>query len=294
MNFKKMTILAILVIAVYLFNLPVLVQAGGEGWHTDLAKVKEIAKKENKHILVDFSGSDWCGWCIKLDKEVFSKDEFKEYAKKNLVLYMADFPKANKPPAEVEKENRRLMKKFGARGFPTVIIMDADENEIAKTGYQAGGAVNYVNHLKGIIPAVKSETKEEKSEEINQENEHGWLEDFSKAKELAKKENKKILIDFSGSDWCGWCIKLEDEVFSKEEFKTYAKENLILYLADFPSAKAQSEELKKENKRLAAKFGVRGYPTILVIDADELEVGRSGYKAGGPVEYVKHLQTIVK
>ena len=64
-----------------------------DGWETDFAKASAKAKAEGKHILIDFSGSDWCGWCIKLDKEVFSKKAFKSYAKENLILVLADFPR---------------------------------------------------------------------------------------------------------------------------------------------------------------------------------------------------------
>ena len=64
--------------------------------------------------------------------------------------------------------------------------------------------------------------------------ESGWLTDYQAAKKQAKEENKPILINFTGTDWCGWCIKIEKEIFSKEEFKTYAKENLILMEVVFP------------------------------------------------------------
>ncbi|MFC1498771.1 thioredoxin family protein, partial [Verrucomicrobiota bacterium] len=70
------------------------------------------------------------------------------------------------------------------------------------------------------------------------EEEHsGWLTDFEQARKLAKEKKLPILADFAGSDWCGWCIKLDKEVFTKEEFKKYAKDNLVLFLADFPNKK---------------------------------------------------------
>jgi thioredoxin-related protein len=87
-----------------------------EGWETDFEKAKATAKAENKHILIDFSGSDWCGWCIKLDKEVFSQPAFKDYAKENLVLVLADFPrdKSNQSDA-LQKQNDKLSKEYGVR-----------------------------------------------------------------------------------------------------------------------------------------------------------------------------------
>lgn len=122
----------------------------------------------------------------------------------------------------------------------------------------------------------------------------GWLTDFEKAKAQAKAENKHILIDFSGSDWCGWCIKLDKEVFQKDEFKKYADEKLVLMLADFPSDKSkQSEETVKQNEKLAKEFGVRGFPTVFVLAPDGSTVGKTGYQAGGPDAYIEHLKKII-
>jgi thioredoxin-related protein len=104
----------------------------------------------------------------------------------------------------------------------------------------------------------------------------GWTEDYAKAVEKAKTDKKLVLLDFTGSDWCGWCIKLDKEVFSKSDFKNYAKENLVLVELDFPNAKPQTKKVKDQNKELAKKFGVQGYPTIVVLDADGKEVARWG------------------
>jgi protein disulfide-isomerase len=75
------------------------VSAADNGWLTNLDDALKIAEKDNKVILMDFSGSDWCGWCIKLDKEVFSQAAFKDYAKDNLVLVLVDFPRKKELPA---------------------------------------------------------------------------------------------------------------------------------------------------------------------------------------------------
>lgn len=128
-----------------------------EGWMTDFEKAKAAAKEQNKHILIDFSGSDWCGWCVKLDKEVFQKQAFKDYAKKDLVLMLADFPRdKSKQSAEVIKQNEKLSKEFSVRGFPTVFILGPDGSIVGKTGYQAGGPEAYVEHIKKIIADGKA------------------------------------------------------------------------------------------------------------------------------------------
>lgn len=122
----------------------------------------------------------------------------------------------------------------------------------------------------------------------------GWLTDFEKAKESAKTQNRHMLIDFSGSDWCGWCIKLDKEVFTQKTFQDYAKENLVLMLADNPRDKSkQSDQVQKQNKRLAEEFGVRGYPTVFVLSPEGKVVGRTGYQPGGPEAYVEHIKGII-
>jgi thioredoxin-related protein len=120
-------------------------------WETDFEKAKTAAAEKNVPILVDFSGSDWCGWCVKLNKEVFSTATFKQYAENNLVLLLLDFPRG-KPQSEQQKtQNRQLMEQYGVQGFPTVILLDATGKELARTGYQAGGPDGYIEHLKSLL-----------------------------------------------------------------------------------------------------------------------------------------------
>ncbi len=124
--------------------------------------------------------------------------------------------------------------------------------------------------------------------------EEGWLIDFEMVKKEAADRDVPILADFSGSDWCVWCIRLDNEVFSTPKFKIYAEENLVLFLADFPSRKSQSDAIKKQNKGLAKRYGVRGYPTVLLLDADGEVLARTGYQKGGPSAYIKHIEFLLK
>ena len=118
----------------------------------------------------------------------------------------------------------------------------------------------------------------------------GWLDDLEKAKTQAKAENKKILLDFTGSDWCGWCKKLDAEVFSQQEFKDYAAKKLVLVELDFPKGFKLPEATKKQNDALAQKFKIRGYPTIVVTSASGLRKGELGYVEGGPKAFIKALE----
>ena len=121
-----------------------------------------------------------------------------------------------------------------------------------------------------------------------------WETNFEKASSAAKASGKYMLLDFSGSDWCGWCIKLERDVFSQDAFKDFAEENLVCVLVDFPRAKEQTEELKQQNLDLARKYEIKGYPTIIVLSPDGRTVGKTGYLQGGPWEYARHLKKIIE
>jgi protein disulfide-isomerase len=118
---------------------------------------------------------------------------------------------------------------------------------------------------------------------------NGWDDDYDKAIAKAKAEKKMVLLDFTGSDWCGWCMKLDKEVFSKKEFKDYAKENLVLVEVDFPQGKRQSKKLKEQNEKLKNEHAVRGYPTIIVLDSEAKKVGQLGYMEGGPAPFIEKL-----
>jgi len=120
-----------------------------------------------------------------------------------------------------------------------------------------------------------------------------WMTDFEAAQAKAAAEQKPMLLDFTGSDWCGWCIKLDKEVFSQEAFQSYAAEALVLVELDFPRSKDQSAELKAQNKALAEKYGIRGFPTILILSPEGELIEKTGYRRGGAESYVEHIMSIL-
>jgi len=119
--------------------------------------------------------------------------------------------------------------------------------------------------------------------------------DFEKIKEKAAAENKNILLIFQGSDWCAPCMKLEKEIWSSDEFKTYAANHLVVYKADFPRKKENQpdSEQVKFNKQLAEKYNSKGFfPYVAVLDPNGKVLGETGYKKLSPAEYIEHLESI--
>jgi thioredoxin-related protein len=127
----------------------------------------------------------------------------------------------------------------------------------------------------------------------------GWLTDYNKAQQEAKAGNKLLLVNFTGSDWCGFCILLDRQVFSKPEFKDYASKNLVLLEIDFPRMggarwNAQSDALRRQNQELATKYQIYGFPTIVVLNGDGKLVGALGYMEGGPGPFIAELEKLHK
>jgi len=125
-------------------------------------------------------------------------------------------------------------------------------------------------------------------------NVYKWETDIAVAKKRAKDEKKPMLLDFTGSDWCGWCMKLKKEVFDTPEFQKYAKEKLVLMEVDFPHGKKLSKEETEQNEKLAQEYNVGGFPTIILLSSKGAKVGQTGYQDGGPEKYIEHLKGILK
>jgi len=264
-----------------------LANSGGsdDAWLTDFKKAAAESKESGKPILADFTGSDWCGWCKKLDAEVFATDEFQKWAKENVVLLQLDFPHGRKLDDNIAAQNEELKNKYEIKGFPTILFLDHEGSVLGRSGYLPGGPGPWIEKASSEM-AARTPAEEEAADP--------WLTDMKAAMDQAKKTKKPILADFTGSDWCGWCIKLKDEVFSTPEFRKWAKENVILLELDYPRNKPQSDELKKQNEELRTKYKIAGYPTVLFLDAKGKVLARSGYKKGGPVAWTEDAAKLIK
>jgi protein disulfide-isomerase len=117
-----------------------------------------------------------------------------------------------------------------------------------------------------------------------------WTNNYDNALSAAAGTNRKIFLFFTGSDWCGWCKRLEAEVLSTPEFQEYARDNLILVKLDFPQSIPQSAQLKAQNQQLSQRYQIEGYPTVVVLNSSGKTIGRTGYKRGGPGPYIAQLQ----
>lgn len=121
-----------------------------------------------------------------------------------------------------------------------------------------------------------------------------WHTDWESAAAESEKSGKPILIDFTGSDWCGWCIRLKEEVFDTTAFQDWAKDNVVLLEIDFPRGVEQSDEVRAQNRDLAYKYDIEGFPTIIFSNSEGKELGRYGYDRGGPSVWTKKAEAYLK
>jgi thioredoxin-related protein len=116
-------------------------------WTTDYKAALAQAKSDNRHVFLFFTGSDWCSWCKRLNKEILSQDGFKDYAAKNLILVELDYPRGKSQPKEVKAQNAQLMDQYKIEGYPTVIVLDSSGKKVGELGYQEGGPAPFVDAL---------------------------------------------------------------------------------------------------------------------------------------------------
>jgi len=139
------------------------IQAQELTWQTDMNKAIEVSKKTKKPLMLFFTGSDWCGWCMRLQKEVFKTPEFEKWAKDNVVLVELDFPRKTQLQPEIQKQNMELQQTFGIQGFPTVWFVNSSKKDgkinlekLGSTGYVAGGPSAWLDGASKIISPKKS------------------------------------------------------------------------------------------------------------------------------------------
>lgn len=139
------------IFSVLLFSISLL---SAQEWQTDFKTAEKLASEENRPIILVFQGSDWCAPCIKLDREIWSSDKFKNYAKDHFVMLQADFPrkKMNALPDEQQQKNNQLAEKYNKQGyFPFVVVLDKEGNVLGEAGYEKTTPTAYIDKLESFV-----------------------------------------------------------------------------------------------------------------------------------------------
>ncbi len=283
------------------------------GWTEDFKAAKARAAKEGRLVLAYFLNSRPSkeGKAMKvLAHEVLGSEEFLKRAGVSYVCYMAELHK----PCQswMAQNNMSVAFKYAARNRkitpPQVAIIHPDGSRLAlldNKGWE-GGVDGYLAKIeKGRKASMAKHEREGKArkaaaKKIPPKTDAtstlaGFTDNLDEALAKAKAEGKLVYACFSGSDWCYWCKKLEKEVLSDPLFVASVMDDYVLVFIDSPENQALlSDHAKAENEKLTKKYGIRGFPTALILDGDGKKVGETGYRQGGAAEYVKHLQSFRK
>lgn len=261
----------------------------GSGWLSNLEKGKKAAKKSKLPLLVFFTGSDWCKNCKALEKEVLESKEFKKERGKRFVLVKLDYPVKKRQDASVKQRNAKIKSDYSIEGFPTVLLVDFEGQEIGRaTGYQAGNQKAWREQLAAVLLNFDPETGKARGKPAA--GLEPWPTDHAAVAARARAKGRPMIVFFTGSDWCGWCARLKKEIFQTPTFAAWAKGKVEVLELDFPSRAPQSKALKEQNKKLAARYSVEGFPTVLILDSEGKVLGSTAYVAGGPKAWIAEAE----
>lgn len=254
------------------------------GWLTDWDQARSAARASGRPILANFTGSDWCPYCIKLDKQVFQTREFKSWASKNVVLLTVDFPRKTSLPAKLEKQNDMLSSEYGVSAFPTVLFLSADGDMLGTSGYLGeGGPTQWTDHARQQINYGKTIDRtgfpEAQSKDLRAANDlrgkklssldfGTWLTDKPELK------GKTILIEFWAT-WCGPCVQMIPKL--NKWHKEFGDDLVIIGLSDEPAATVKAFMRRgridfpiatDESQKLIQEVGVESIPHALLVSPD--------------------------
>jgi protein disulfide-isomerase len=255
------------------FTLPGQAQ-GTVSWLEDYKEAVEQSKRTGKPILALFTGSDWCGWCKKLEEEVFYSDDFDRTAGNAFVFLKVDFPMYTRLPTDQKEQNEELKKQHGVRGFPTVILLDEKQQKITSTGYQSGGGRKYGEYLLKVLADYDTYQKNHHRAAANQMTPQELEELYHQAKELGQLGDLNQIIALGLESTEPSFFLLEHYLNLVEEGKAEEKETVAL--------RTRLLSLDPDNKR-------NTHRRIAVIDfqrlAEDLEVDESAdaWKACKPL-----------
>ena len=120
-------------------------------WHTNFDKAAALSQSLEKPMVLFFTGSDWCSWCKKLEKEALNTKEFANATADKFIFLKLDFPRSAQIDPALKAQNKRLQEQYQVRGFPTIVLLNAQQKPIGLTGYRAGGGSNYASHLLKMV-----------------------------------------------------------------------------------------------------------------------------------------------
>lgn len=237
-------------------------------WMTDYEAAVRKADDEGKPILLFFTGSDWCGWCMKLVSEVLSQPEFIESMHDRFVFVEVDFPKRTALPNDISEQNERLAQLYGIRSYPTIIILDDQLNQVVRTGYRPGGSAKFAEHLTEQLRTSNRLTREVNTSQLETLPTNELVKLYNQARSTQRTETQKAVLTVG--------LKKEDNLFFLcEAYRLTANSR---GLEDMETAKIRNAIISKDPENLAGAQRL-----IAIVDFQNLS---KNYVSGGDTQAV--------
>ncbi len=241
-------------------------------WHQMVNTAQKEAQETGKPILMYFTGSDWCPYCINMRRNVFVQPAFREWAKEKVVLLEVDFPRNKRQAPAVKGQNDELKRRYNVTGYPTVVFTDGQGKQVGRIGYGGQNAEAWTNMANGIVErAMEAQRIAQAEAEAKMAKRY---DDYNAALSAAREQNRLILAVFVGKDWSIPSKALEEKVLRDDAFQEWAKENVILLELDYPRGNELDEAVKAEREKIQDQYKVARLPTALLLDLEGKELVR--------------------
>ena len=289
-------------------------------WFVNFTEAQKAALSENKNILLLNFGSDWNELSRKMEKILLPNEDFINLAEENFILLFIDSPMSLALPQSQLKHNNQVRMKYKiVNKIPHTLILNVQGQVVGEiSGFTGIG--HYLNQLQKFAVSDDENIDEEDSNadaeklspsadspaDIMQNvpksysrwtraaGQKSWHVNYDLAMAEAKKTGKKVYVLNTGSDWCGFCVKLRNELLDKKKFQKFAEKNLVVLYLDSPRKKKLHPEQIQHNMQIRKKlkFG-GGVPSAIILDSNGKEIGRiGGYMSED--KYMKKLKDICK
>ena len=236
------------------------------GWNEDFGQAVDQAKEDYKPILVlfDRAGSPF-------EKEIATSGEFARLFGKVQTAYV-EFGAADLRP-EAVNANKALVGKYKVKNTPYMVMIAADGETTVGVVPLQGKADDVAKGVQQMLADYNAKMAPAIRRKIDSTaHDSFWRTDFDLARAYAAWKKKPILALFTGSDWCGFCIRMNRDLLSKGKFQEFAKQELVAVYLDFPNKKPMSSEMRRTNAAIGERFKVDGYPTIVILAPDGTSV----------------------
>ncbi len=250
--------------------------------YTSIAEAKACAKEKAVPMLLIVADKSLTSLNEKL-QGLYKDDGFGILANGCMTVVQVDMPMGKDVKAKNKKAFEELKErhKLGKTKFEMALVDVKKDKILYRSRGQLEDIQAVVSALREAAPPLPYEPGE-------------WLGNFDRAKLIAEQKNKPMLIYFSGTDWCKWCWRLDEQVLDKEEAKSYVKDKFVLLKLDFLRKSPMPTKLAQQNRRVAKRYGHKFFPTLIVTDAQGERLGKTGFIRGGPPAFIEKMEGFLK